>query len=91
MQVQFLVWELRSYKLQGHKTKTQNRINIVKNPIKALKIVHIKKKKKSWGLKSILDFLAIDGDSLIYSGLCDNHRRVLAAPYVCITTPNKLF
>ena len=45
MQVQFLVWQLRCYRLQGHKTKTQNRINIVTNSIKALKIVYIKKKK----------------------------------------------
>ena len=39
-----LVGELKSYMPPGQKTKTQNRINIVTNLIKTLKMVHIKKK-----------------------------------------------
>ena len=42
-QVQSLVGELRSHIPQGQKTKTSNRSNIVTNPIKTLKMVHVKK------------------------------------------------
>ena len=40
-----MVRELRSHVPHGQKTKTQNRSNTVANSIKALKMVHIKKKK----------------------------------------------
>ena len=43
VQVQSLVGELRSHMPQGQKTKTSNRSNIVTNPIKTLKMVHVKK------------------------------------------------
>ena len=44
--VQSLVRELRSHVPHGQKIKTQNRSNTVANSIKALKMVHIKKKKQ---------------------------------------------
>ena len=42
-----MVRELRSHVPHGQKIKTQNRSNTVANSIKALKMVHIKKKKSS--------------------------------------------
>ena len=44
--VQSLVLELRSYLPCGQNPKTCNRSNIVTNPIKTLKMVHIKNLKK---------------------------------------------
>ena len=48
VQVWSLVGVLRSHIPGGKKTKTYNRSNIVTNSIKTLKMVHIKKKKKSY-------------------------------------------
>ena len=45
VQVRSLVGELKSHMPPGQKTKIQNRINIVANLIKTLKMVHIKKKQ----------------------------------------------
>ena len=44
VQVQSLVWKLRSYMPHGQKTKAENRNNIVTNSIKTFKMVHIQKK-----------------------------------------------
>ena len=44
VQVRSLVGELKSHMPPGQKTKIQNRINVVANLIKTLKMVHIKKK-----------------------------------------------
>ena len=46
VRVQSLVRKLRPHMPRGQKTKTYNRSNIITNPIKTLKMVHIKKKKK---------------------------------------------
>ena len=40
-----MVRKLRSHMPHGQKTKTYNRSNIITNPIKTLKMVHVKKKK----------------------------------------------
>ena len=46
LQVQSQVQELRSHIPCGLKTETKSRSNTVKNSIKALKMVHIKKERK---------------------------------------------
>ena len=46
VRVQSLVRKLRPHMPRGQKTKTYNRSNIITNPIKTLKMVHIQKKKK---------------------------------------------
>ena len=43
MHVQSLVRELGSHMACGQKTKTENRSNVVTNPINTLNMVHIKK------------------------------------------------
>ena len=45
--VRSLVGELRSHMLRSQKTKTKNRSNVETNSTKTLKLVHVKKKKKS--------------------------------------------
>ena len=42
VQAQSLVWDLRSHMSQGQEPK-HNRINTIKNAIKTLKIIHIKR------------------------------------------------
>ena len=45
VRVRSLVGELRSHMPHGQKTKTSNRISVVTDSIKTLKMVHIKNKK----------------------------------------------
>ena len=71
VQVRFLVKELRSHMPHGQNTKMWNRNNTIRNPIKTLKMVHIKKILKKWEGRGSMGF----------NGACDCHHRSNFFPF----------